>query len=104
MPAASNCSPIPPTTLPYPSMKRWPLVTAVTVAFALMVGCATLEEKQGAWIFQPIDRTWGGYGAAEGMQDTWIVFDSERTGKRVKLHALWLAADAKPASGEWGHP
>ena len=83
-------------------MKRWPIVSALTLTltltFALMVGCATLEEKQGAWIFQPIDRTWGGYGAAEGMQDTWIVFDSERTGKRVKLHALWLAADPKPRS------
>ena len=77
-------------------MKRWPLFTTVTVIAALLVGCAVLEEKEGELIFQPNARTWGGYGTAEGMEDTWIEFDSKRTGKHVKLHALWLAADAKP--------
>jgi alpha-beta hydrolase superfamily lysophospholipase len=62
---------------------------------ALMVGCAAFDEKQGEWIFQPTERTWGGAGAAQGMDDVWIEFDSRLAGRPVRLHALWLAADPK---------
>lgn len=79
-------------------MKRWRIFTTVVLSLAALVGCAALDEKQGELIFQPTDRTWGGYGAADGMDDTWIEFDSKRAGKRVKLHALWLAADARPGT------
>ena len=56
-----------------------------------ITGCATLDEKQREWIFQPSDRTWyGGLAAAQGMQDVWIAFDSAETGEAVRLHGLWL--------------
>jgi len=58
-----------------------------------LAGCATLDEKQRQWIFQPSDRSWGGgAAAAEGMSDVWIEFNSRQAGTPpVKLHALWLA-------------
>jgi alpha-beta hydrolase superfamily lysophospholipase len=60
------------------------------VAIGLFAGCTTLDERQREWIFQPGERSWyGGTLAAEGMQDVWIDFTSERTGEPVKLHALW---------------
>jgi hypothetical protein len=37
-------------------MKRWSLFLAATLAALLTLGCATLDEKQRAWIFQPSDR------------------------------------------------
>lgn len=68
------------------------LFVALFTALALMAGCATLDEKQRVWIFQPSDRTWaGGLSAAEGMEDVWIDFDSPKTDKPVKLHGLWAA-------------
>ncbi len=71
-------------------MKR--LIVTLLAALALLAGCATLDEKQRFWIFQPSDRTWaGGLSAAEGMDDVWIDFDSPKTGKPVKLHGLWAA-------------
>ncbi len=74
-------------------MKRWfLLLLALLTAFALVTGCATLDEKQRGWIFQPSDRSWWrGEQAAEGMQDVWIPFTSHETGQPVKLHGLWLA-------------
>ena len=68
------------------------------VGLALLAGCAALDERQRAWIFQPSDRSWGNSGAyAEGMQDVWIAFQSKITGEPVKLHGLWQAAD-RPAT------
>ena len=74
-------------------MKRWfLLLLALLTAFALVTGCATLDEKQRGWIFQPSDRSWWrGEQAAAGMQDVWIPFTSQETGQPVKLHGLWLA-------------
>jgi alpha-beta hydrolase superfamily lysophospholipase len=76
-------------------MKRWILAAAAAALTALsLLGCATLDEKQRAWIFQPSDRSWGGgLSAAEGMDDVWVAFDSRVTGQPAKLHGLWLAAD-----------
>jgi alpha-beta hydrolase superfamily lysophospholipase len=73
-------------------MKRWfLLLLALLTAFGLVTGCATLDEKQRGWIFQPSDRSWWrGEQAAEGMQDVWIPFTSQETGQPVKLHGLWL--------------
>lgn len=69
-------------------MKR--LIAALLAAAALMAGCATLDERQRQWIFQPSDRSWyGGTLAAEGMADVWIEFVSEATRQPVKLHGLW---------------
>ncbi|MBW0169811.1 MAG: alpha/beta hydrolase [Hydrogenophaga sp.] len=73
-------------------MKR--LIATLLAALALLAGCATLDEKQRVWIFQPSDRSWaGGELAALGMEDVWIDFQSPKTGKPVKLHGLWAAHD-----------
>ncbi len=69
-------------------MKR--LLFVLIAAVGLLAGCATLDEKQRQWIFQPSDRTWSrGAEAATGMSDVWIDFESRETGQPVKLHGLW---------------
>lgn len=66
------------------------LIAALLATAALLAGCATLDEKQRAWIFQPSDRTWGGAAAlADEMADVWIDFTSAETGEPVRLHGLW---------------
>jgi alpha-beta hydrolase superfamily lysophospholipase len=73
-------------------MKR--LIALLLAALAVLAGCATLDEKQRVWIFQPSDRSWaGGTYAAESMQDVWIDFASTVTDKPVKLHGLWAQND-----------
>ena len=78
-------------------MKRWHILgilTSFCVAVAALAGCATLDEKQRSWIFQPSDRTWsGGTAAAEGMTEVSIDFKAKDDGQSVRLNALWLAAD-----------
>ena len=67
------------------------LLLAALAMLALLAGCATLDEQQRKWIFQPSDRTWwGGAQAAEGMEDVWIDFASREAREPVKLHGLWL--------------
>jgi uncharacterized protein len=79
-------------------MKRWILLAAATIA--LMMGCATLDERQRAWIFQPSDRSWGGTAElARDMDDVWIDFASQVNGEAARLHGLWLAAQHDAASG-----
>jgi pimeloyl-ACP methyl ester carboxylesterase len=57
-------------------------------------GCATLDEQQRKWIFQPSKVEWrGGAPAADGMQDRWIEFTPPGAEAPVKLHALWLPQD-----------
>lgn len=82
-------------------MKRSSVVKSLTIGLVLAVmgGCATLSEKQGEWIFQPSTRSWGsGLEAAQGMQDVWIEFESKLSGKPVKLHGLWHAAEGAGAT------
>lgn len=68
------------------------LVLVVAALLLGLAGCATLDEQQRKWIFQPTDRSWwGGAQAAEGMQDVWIEFASkEDDNTSIKLHGLWL--------------
>lgn len=70
----------------------WRTIALVLVCAGLMVGCATLDERQRQWIFQPTDRAWaGGLAAAEGMDDVLIDFKSrEADGQPAQLHGLWL--------------
>jgi pimeloyl-ACP methyl ester carboxylesterase len=69
-------------------------IAAATAAALLTVGCATLDERQREWIFQPGDRSWGGSASlADGMEDVWIAFPSKVTGEETRLHGLWLPAD-----------
>ena len=75
---------------------RHPLRLALATALVLLLalaGCATLDEKQREWIFQPSDRTWAGAaGAAEGMSDVWIAYTPrDADAAAVTLHGLWLA-------------
>jgi uncharacterized protein len=68
----------------------WLLVPLLLLA--VLAGCATFDEKQRAWIFQPSKNTWGGGArAAEGMEEVWIDFKSAETGLPVRLNGLWLA-------------
>lgn len=85
-------------------MKRWRFFTAVIFSIGVLIGCATLDEKQGDWIFQPSDRTWGGAGAASDMEDVWVEFDSALSGRHVRLHALWHAAPANPGAAAAAAP
>lgn len=75
------------------AMSSWrPWILTLLLGLGLLAGCATLDERQREWIFQPGERAWwGGLQAAEGMQDTWIDFRSEATGEPVRLHALWAS-------------
>ena len=77
-------------------MKRRYLIAFAALLLALIGGCATLDERQRAWIFQPSDRSWGGL-TAEGLDDVWIEFDSRTTGQPTRLHALWLAGERPDA-------
>ncbi len=74
------------------------LALLAAAGLGLQAGCATLDERQRGWIFQPGDRTWaGGLAAAEGMEDAWIGFRSAAAGADVQLHGLWLP-QADPAA------
>ena len=71
-------------------MKRWIAVFAAGLVGLIAMGCASLDERQRAWIFQPSDATWGrGAEIARQMQPVWIDFDSTVTGQHGRLHALW---------------
>jgi alpha-beta hydrolase superfamily lysophospholipase len=74
---------------------RWPAL--VLLVIATLAGCATLDEQQRKWIFQPSVSTSGwGYYRLDGMQDVWIEHESRLSDKSIKLHALWLPqADPK---------
>ena len=79
-------------------MKNWSLISSLALALAVLAGCATLDEKQRGWIFQPSDRSWGASaGLVQDMQDVWIDFESSATGQPVKLHGLWLPATGPAA-------
>jgi hypothetical protein len=79
-------------------MKRWLLLTSIAITAAVMAGCATLDEQQRSWIFQPSAKSWGGSSyLASSMTDTWIEFDSNITDEPVKLHGLWWPANQADA-------
>jgi alpha-beta hydrolase superfamily lysophospholipase len=64
---------------------------AALLALSVLAGCATLDEQQRKWVFQPSKQSWwGSSAAAEGRQDVWIEFDSRESGEPVRLHGLWL--------------
>jgi alpha-beta hydrolase superfamily lysophospholipase len=76
---------------PRPRRPLWRVGAALLAAVLLAAGCATLDEQQRRWIFQPGTRNWAGGAAVEGMQDVWIDFESRAAGQPVRLHGLWLA-------------
>jgi uncharacterized protein len=73
--------------------RRWGL-PALVLGFALLAaGCASLEVQQRKWIFMPSQAQPRWEGQTQGMDDVWIEHESRESGTRVKLHALWMAAD-----------
>jgi uncharacterized protein len=71
---------------------------AFVLALLTLAGCASLDQQQRKWIFQPGQRAWwGGEQAAQGMQDVWIEFRSREADSAVKLHGLWLPQDRADA-------
>ena len=93
-----------------PGMNKLRLFLAAVLVAVAAAGCATLDEKQRAWIFQPSDRTWsGGQAAAAGMQEVWLPLSaasvpanatanlSADTQPELRLHGLWLPS-ARPAA------
>jgi pimeloyl-ACP methyl ester carboxylesterase len=67
---------------------RW-IGGLLAAAVLVLGGCATLDEQQRKWIFQPSKDNWGGT-SADGMQDRWIEFTPPGAEAPVKLHALWM--------------
>jgi len=80
----------------HPARRGLLLLLAVAAAIGLQAGCATLDEKQREWIFQPGTRSWGG-AAAEGLQDVWIEHRPAGAEAPVRLHGLWLPQPAANA-------
>lgn len=67
----------------------WKLLACMAFAASTLAGCAALDTKQGQWIFNPSDRSWGESASAAGsLQEAWVNFDSKVTGQSVKLHTL----------------
>ena len=80
-------------TLHKPSMTRgWRVPVLLALFAALLAGCQTLEVQQRKWIFMPSQAQPWAQAQVSGMDDVWIEHDSQISGTRVKLHALWLAA------------
>ncbi len=68
------------------------LATGLLLAGAFTAGCASFDEQQRKWIFQP--QTAGAStpsGRTQGMDDVWIEYTAPSDATKVKLHALWLA-------------
>ena len=82
----------------HPSTRRvWPLWVTGLLCAALLAGCQSLEVQQRKWIFMPSTAQPWSEAQTLGMQDVWIEHESPLSGTRVKLHALWLAAEVAPA-------
>jgi alpha-beta hydrolase superfamily lysophospholipase len=79
-------------------MRRSTLLALIaTVIAGATLGCASLDERQRAWIFQPSDRSWGASAElAQGMQSVWLDFDSKVTASPARLHGLWAPAEGRP--------
>ncbi len=81
--------------MPASTARRWRhLLALLTLSALLLGGCATLDEKQREWIFQPSERSWaGGLAAAQGMDDVWIDYQAPSSAAPVRLHGLWAPAE-----------
>jgi uncharacterized protein len=71
--------------------RPWRWAALALLVPALLAGCASLDEQQRRWIFQPstVDPWAGGRSMVSDVEELWIEFDSTETGQPVKLHALW---------------
>ena len=86
------------------SRKTYLCAVFAVIAAVNLAGCAALDTKQGQWIFNPTDRTWGDTTTvASRMQEAYIEFASEVTGKPAKLHALISPASSNETANETGN-
>jgi uncharacterized protein len=74
--------------------------TLVRIAIALIVfvgaGCATIETKQGEWIFRPTEATWwGNRPVPESFVEHKIAVGDKEKGEFI--HAWWAPAEDKNA-------
>ena len=68
------------------------IAIALLLTGALSVGCASFDEQQRQWIFQPQTAAASLQpGRIRGMDDVWIEYTAPGSTTKVKLHALWLA-------------
>lgn len=79
----------------------WAQLFGLLFMAAVAAGCASLDEQQRTWIFQPTQGTWwGGELDDQAFQDVWIDYTPDsgwHAGKPVKLHGLWLAQNRPDA-------
>jgi uncharacterized protein len=75
-------------------MKRSHKIFAGMFAFAAAAGCAYVDNKQGEWIFRPVQGQWSGYRSQTAQfAEHWIAVGSQGE----KLHA-WYAPAENPAA------
>ena len=75
----------------------WPWWLAGLLLATLLAGCQSLELQQRKWIFMPSTAQPWSDTHIQGMDDVWIEHDSPLSGTRVRLHALWIAAESESA-------
>jgi uncharacterized protein len=76
-----------------PGRRVWPWLAAGLLFAALLAGCQSLEVQQRKWIFMPSQAQPWSETQTQGMDDVWIEHHSARSHTRIRLHALWMAAD-----------
>ena len=68
------------------------IAIALLLSGALSVGCASFDEQQRQWIFQPQTTAASLQpGRTQGMDDVWIEYTAPDSTNKIRLHALWLA-------------
>ncbi len=83
--------------VPASARRVWPLWLAGLLFVVLLAGCQSLEVQQRKWIFMPSTSQPWSDTHIQGMDDVWIEHESALSGTRVKLHALWVAAESESA-------
>ncbi len=83
--------------VPASARRAWPLWLAGLLFVVLLAGCQSLEVQQRKWIFMPSTSQPWSDTHIQGMDDVWIEHESALSGTRVKLHALWVAAESESA-------
>ncbi len=76
-----------------PRRRVWPWLAAGLLVAAMLAGCQSLEVQQRKWIFMPSTAMPWSEAQTQGMDEVWIEHHSVRSGTRIRLHALWMAAD-----------
>ena len=75
-------------------MKRIYKYLAGSVAIGIVAGCAYVDNKQGEWIFRPVQGQWSGYQKQSAkFQEHWIPVGEEGE----KLHAWYAPAENSDA-------